>query len=116
MTVQKIFDILLLSISLFGVYDFSQNQGILMGFWSVMALPLLFSIFSTKKFSSILWKGLFIFGIFILLINNFKIFKSDISVSELLSSPAILVFLTFNIATILFIYRSYIGWKDGNIK
>jgi hypothetical protein len=33
-----------------------------------------------------------------------------------LSSPTILVFLTFNLATILFIYRSYIGWKDGNIK
>ncbi len=112
---QKIFDILLFIISLFGIYDFSQNQGLLMGYWSLMAVPLSLSVFFSKKVP-ILWRGLFVVGIIILLIKNTTILNSTIQISDLILFPTILIFLAFNLATVLFIYRSYLGWKETEIK
>ena len=93
---QKIFDILLFIISLFGIYDFSQNQGLLMGYWSLMAVPLSLSVFFSKKVP-ILWRGLFVVGIIILLIKNTTILNSTIQISDLILFPTILIFLAFKI-------------------
>jgi len=114
MSAQKIFDILLLIISGFGLYDFVQTQGILMAYWSLMAIPLFLSVFFGKKLSPVFWQGLFVIGIVVLLIKDFTILGSENITTEFFATQTILIFLTFNLATILFIYRSWLGGKKEN--
>lgn len=106
MTSQKTLDILLLILSVYGIYSYSQSFGILMGFWAVMFLPLAASVLFSKKSPAWLWAVLFVFGVFALLVKMVEILKLNVTQPDLVSD-GIVVWLPFMVATILFLYKAF---------